>query len=94
MRTIPFPEARAHLADALRGLEVAQEPLMISRRGQAAGVLMSWSQYRQLVGSSSGFSARLAEWRKKHVTEEEQGDQQGDPFDQLRQPDVGREFSW
>ncbi|WP_354681805.1 type II toxin-antitoxin system Phd/YefM family antitoxin [Cupriavidus necator] len=90
MQTIPFSEARAHLADALRGVEVSQEPLMISRRGQAAGVLMSWSQYRQLVGSSSGFSARLAEWRKSYAAEEDEGD----PFEQLRQPDGGREFSW
>jgi hypothetical protein len=63
---------------------------MISRRGQVAGVLMSWSQYRQLVGGSSGFSARLAEWRKSYVVEENQGD----PFEQLRQPDAGRGFSW
>ncbi|WP_454739710.1 type II toxin-antitoxin system Phd/YefM family antitoxin [Cupriavidus necator] len=89
MQSIPFSEARAHLADALRGVEVAQEPLMISRRGQAAGVLMSWSQYRQLVGSSSGFSARLTEWRQRYVTEDE-----SDAFAQLRQPDGGREFSW
>ncbi|MCY1204520.1 Antitoxin type II toxin-antitoxin system, type II toxin-antitoxin system [compost metagenome] len=90
MQTIPFSEARAHLADALRGVEVAQEPLMISRRGHAAGVLMSWSQYRQLVGTSSGFSARLAEWRQQHVA----GEDESDPFAQLRQPDGGREFSW
>lgn len=91
MQTIPFSEARAHLAEALRGVEVAQEPLMISRRGQAAGVLMSWSYYRQLIGSSSGFSARLAEWRKECGGGE---DDEGNPFEQLRQSDGGREFSW
>ncbi|MFC4523585.1 type II toxin-antitoxin system Phd/YefM family antitoxin [Cupriavidus pinatubonensis] len=90
MQAIPFSEARAHLAEALRGVEVAQEPLVISRRGQAAGVLMSWSQYRQLVGASSGFAARLAEWRQDFVGTEDEAD----PFEGVRQPDTGRPFSW
>ncbi|WP_459570365.1 type II toxin-antitoxin system Phd/YefM family antitoxin [Cupriavidus sp. 8B] len=90
MQTIPFSEARAHLADALRDVEREQEPLLISRRGQAAAVLMSWAQYRQLAGSSYGFLARLMEWRKEHVQlEDEVG-----PFDDLRQAGGGRDFTW
>ncbi|MGN5476682.1 type II toxin-antitoxin system Phd/YefM family antitoxin [Cupriavidus basilensis] len=82
MRTNSFSEEEAIFAETLRRVEMAQEPLMITKRGQAVGVLMSWSQYRQLVESpSTGFSACLAEWRKRYV---EAGEDE-DPFAQSRQ---------
>lgn len=90
MQTIPFSEVRAHLADALRELEIKQTPVVISRRGKAAGVLISPAQYQQLVGSPQGFASRLAQWRMDYapaVTD-------ADPFTQLREPSAGREFSW
>jgi prevent-host-death family protein len=94
MQTIPFSEARAHLAEALRKMELAQEPVLISRRGQAAGVLMPVAQYRRLSGSSlgaaPGFSARLAQWRSAHAEElAAEG-----AFQAERDPTPGREFSW
>ncbi|MGT2455017.1 type II toxin-antitoxin system Phd/YefM family antitoxin [Cupriavidus basilensis] len=90
MQTIPFSEARAHLADVLRDAESGQEPLLISRRGQPAAVLMSWSQYRLLVGSSPGFFGRLSEWRSEHV----QAEDEADPFEHVRQSGDGRDFTW
>jgi len=90
MQTMPFSQARAHLAEALRGVELAQEPLLISRRGQAAGVLMSLAHYQQLAGSSAGFSARLADWRAQYS----QALDESNAFTSPRDLSEGRDFSW
>lgn len=90
MQAIPFTEARAHLADVLHRVEETREPLLISRRGQGAAVLMSLAQYQQLTGSPADFLERLAHWRADNelFTEEE------DPFANLRSQEEGRSFSW
>ena len=90
MQTIPFSEARAHLADTLRELETKQMPLLISRRGKAAGVLMSPTQYQQLVGTPKGLASRLAQWRTDYV----QPAVEHDPFVSVRESTDGRDFSW
>ena len=48
MQTIPFNELRAHLAQVLDAVEAGQEPVVISRRGKAAAVLVSCAQYERL----------------------------------------------
>ena len=83
-------EARAHLADTLRELETKQMPLLISRRGKAAGVLMSPTQYQQLVGTPKGFASRLAQWRTDYA----QPAVEHDPFVSVRESTDGRDFSW
>ena len=90
MQTMPFSQARAHLAEALRGVELTQEPLLISRRGQAAGVLMSLANYQQLAGSSAGFSARLADWRTQYSQTLDESNDLTSPRDLSE----GRDFSW
>ena len=93
MQTIPFSEARAQLADVLRGVESGDEPLMISRRGQASGVLMSVAHYQQLSGEAQGFLDRLQVWRANWL---DAADVSGkdDPFADIRQKDAGRDFAW
>ncbi len=93
MQALPFSEARAQLVEALRSVEAGNEPVLISRRGQAAGVLMSLAQYRQLGGGDSGFVARLQRWRDEHLAEAGDADER-DPFEGLRQTESGRDFSW
>jgi len=93
MQTIPFSEARAQLADVLRGVESGDEPLMISRRGQASGVLMSVAQYQQLSGESQGFADRLQAWRSNWL-EAAMATDDTDPFAEIRQTDAGRDFRW
>lgn len=90
MQTIPFSEARAHLADTLHQLEIQQSPLLISRRGKAAAVLISPAQYNQLIGAESGFIARLTQWRKNYSDDLPEAD----PFTELRDAVEGRDFSW
>lgn len=67
MHTIPFSEARAHLAETLSSLDRGGEPVVISRRGEAAAVLMSVAQYQRLVARGDGPAARLQAWRGDHA---------------------------
>lgn len=64
MNSITYSEVRAHLADTLKQLEVREEPIFISRRGEPAGVLMSIAQYRRLQGEPVDFYTAYLAWRK------------------------------
>lgn len=92
MHTLPLTDVRAHLADTLRDAEARREPVVISRRGQAAGVLMSWDHYRQLAAAHGGFAARLQRWRDEHAAD--MHDEADDPFANLRDASPGRDFEW
>jgi prevent-host-death family protein len=93
MQTLPFSEARAQLADALRRVESGHEPLLISRRGQGAGVLMSLDQYQGLSDKASGFAERLERWRAADLQTADSASTD-DPFQGTRQKDSGRDFAW
>lgn len=93
MQILPFSEARAQLAQALRSVEAGNEPFSISRRGQVAGVLMSFEQYQRLSGEATGFAGKLQAWRSQYLASG-QVEQHEDPFADVRQQDAAREFSW
>ncbi|OIQ71143.1 antitoxin YefM [mine drainage metagenome] len=93
MQTLPFSEARAQLANALRSVEAGNAPFSISRRGQVAGVLMSFEQYQRMSGTATGFAERLKHWRCEQLPVLA-GIAEDDPFAQVRQTDNEREFSW
>lgn len=93
MQTLPFSKARAQLAQALRSVEAGNEPFSISRRGQVAGVLMSFEQYQRMGGVATGFAEKLKLWRAEPLNLLS-GTAEGDPFADVRQEDGGREFSW
>jgi prevent-host-death family protein len=90
MQMLSLTYVRANHADTQREAETAQEPVVISRRGQPAGVLMSWSQYRRLAAEHGGFAARLQRWRAEHVGTED-GE---DPFAGVRDANPGRGVDW
>lgn len=97
MQTIPFSEARAHLAHALRCVEAGdQDAVFISRRGHAAGVLISVAHYQQLTGKPLGFVNCLHHWRNDCMTNllPTKGAVDDDPFANLRQTDTLRDFAW
>ena len=93
--TIPFTDLRARLAETLRALEQASEPVFISRRGEPAAVLMSGAQYRRLTGQAQGPLARLAAWRARHAA---QGDGEvaddADVWAEVRDRSPGRAVTW
>ena len=66
MQTIPFNELRSQLARTLREIEANQESVVISRRGKAAAVLMSYAQYEQLGKPPFDLAAAIDDWRARH----------------------------
>lgn len=92
MQFIPFSEARAQLANVLREVEAGDAPMVISRRGQASGVLMSYAQYQHLSGENIGFADRLLSWRAKYLVAGVSDE--ADPFDGVRQSEDVRDFTW
>ncbi|PJC17885.1 MAG: hypothetical protein CO065_09360 [Comamonadaceae bacterium CG_4_9_14_0_8_um_filter_57_21] len=93
MQTLPFSQARAQLANALRSVEAGNAPFSISRRGQVAGVLMSFEQYQRMSGAANGFAEKLKHWRCEQLPALD-GTPEDDPFAQVRQTDDERNFSW
>lgn len=92
MQSIPFTEVRARLAETLRDAEAGASPVVISRHGQPAGVLMSWSRYRELVlPGANGFVDSLNRWRADCLLP---GNDADDPFAGLRDGDAGRPVDW
>lgn len=88
MQTIPFNELRAHLAQTLREVEAARDPVVISRRGKAAAVLMSWEQYRRLTDPPFDLGAALDAWRAAHAPQAGEPDEPGDdPWAGVRDAD-------
>ncbi|WP_256734982.1 type II toxin-antitoxin system Phd/YefM family antitoxin [Variovorax sp. dw_954] len=96
MQQIPFSQARANLADTLRGVEDGNEPAMISRRGAPAAVLMSVAQFRRLSASAQGFASKLDEWRHHYLdaSDTDEASAWPDLWADVRDPAVGRDFKW
>ena len=94
MHTIPFSEARAHLAEALSTLDQGGEPVLISRRGQAAAVLMSVAHYQRLVAHGDGAAARLRYWRAEHADVLAEGPDAPDPWADVRDRQPTRAVDW
>ena len=92
MQTIPFTELRDHLAETMRTVETTQEPLILSRRGKAKAVLMSYAQYQQLTAAPFDLGAAIAEWRAEFGPRPE--DAQDDPYARVRDPSPERPFEW
>lgn len=92
MDSIPYSEIRAHLAETLKKLEVREEPIVISRRGEPAGVLMSVAQYQRLQSKADGPLARWLAWRERHADYLASAEAEEDPFANIRDPspDGGR----
>jgi prevent-host-death family protein len=93
MHSIPFSEARAHLAETLHQLESGNEPVLISRRGQATGVLMSVQQFKQLSAPAACFTSRLTQWRTEHSSAITDG-KDDNPFENTRDTGRDRETAW
>lgn len=97
MDSIPYSEVRAHLAETLKKLEVREEPVYISRRGEPAGVLMSVAQYQRLKGGHTDFYSSLMAWRERYGTELAEEERNGtyvDPFADVRDRRPPRPVTW
>ena len=94
MDSIPYSAVRAHLAETLKQLEVREEPVYISRRGQPAGVLMSVAQFERLQNRSEGPVARWLAWRAKYAKDLEDWTDETDPWADVRDRTPPRTVTW
>ncbi len=92
MDSIPYSEVRANLAETLKRLEVRDEPIYISRRGEPAGVLMSVARYERLAGAAGNdFWKALCTWREQNADWLASPEAEEDPFANVRdRSDFGR----
>lgn len=94
MDSIPYSEVRANLAETLKRLEVREEPVYISRRGQPAGVLMSVAQYERLKYQSDSPVARWLAWRAQYAKEWADETEEADPWADVRDRTPPRPVTW
>ena len=88
MDSIPYSEMRAHLAETIKRLEVRDEAVYISRRGQPAAVLMSVAEYRRLTGGENSVGRALSAWRARQADYLASPEAEEDPFANLRDRSV------
>jgi prevent-host-death family protein len=94
MDSIPYSEIRAHLAETLKQLEVREEPVYISRRGEPAAVLMSVTQYKRLLQQADDPAGRLAAWRAEYAQDEDAWKDEPDPWADVRDRSPPRPVTW
>ena len=94
MDSIPYSHMRAHLAETLDRLEVREEPVFISRRGEPAAVLMSVTQYARLLDQADGPAARLAAWRARTTRDLQAAQDEPDPWADVRERTPPRPAPW
>lgn len=90
MTSIPFTQARAHLADLIDQSKQG-EKVFISQRGQTTAVLMSIPEYQKLNGEHLTVADKLKVWREQFSHELIVAT---DDFNPERDQDQGRNFSW
>ena len=90
MTSIPFTQARAHLADLIDQSKQG-EKVFISQRGQTTAVLLSIPEYNKLSGNDLSISTKLKNWREQFHHELAEST---DDFDVERSQDQARDFSW
>lgn len=90
MTSIPFTQARAHLADLIDQSKQGKK-VFISQRGQTTAVLMSIPEYQKLVGKPSDIAESLSTWREKFKDELSDADED---FIVKHDQSKGRDFSW
>ena len=90
MTSIPFTQARAHLADLIDQSNQGKK-VFISQRGQTTAVLMSVPEYQKLTGQPLDIAESLNAWREKFKDELNDSDED---FIVERDQSEGRDFSW
>lgn len=90
MTSIPFTQARAHLADLIDQSKQG-EKVFISQRGQTTAVLISIPEYQKLTGDHLSLADKLNAWRAQNLSTLSESD---DDFNPERSQDQARDFSW
>jgi len=92
MKTSTIAEAKNNLSQLIHQLEV-DEPIHLTRYGKPVAVMMSESQYKQLISPVKSLNSAILNWRSQldELSNIALGDKE---LKVMRKDSSGREFSW
>ncbi len=92
MKTSTIAEAKNNLSHLIHQLE-AEEPIHLTRYGKPVAVMLSETQYKQLISPVKSLNSAILNWRNQ--LDEPSGIALSDKeLKTIRKESFGREFSW
>jgi prevent-host-death family protein len=88
----PIVEAKDQLPRLIREAE-AGNPVMVTRHGKPAAVLLSAVRYEQLTAHQKDFLGAVQEFKAQYRVAEDLGDVFGDVFGDVRDASIGRDVN-
>ena len=92
MKTSTIAEAKNNLSHLIHQLEV-EEPIHLTRYGKPVAVMMSETQYKQLISPVKSLNAAILNWRSL-LDESLDIGLSDKELKTIRKGSSGREFSW
>jgi len=92
MKTNTIAEAKNNLSHLIHQLEV-EEPIHLTRYGKPVAVMMSETQYKQLISPVKSLNSAILNWRNQ-LDEPSDIALSDKELKTIRKESSGREFSW
>ena len=92
MKTSTIAEAKNNLSHLIHQLEV-EEPIHLTRYGKPVAVMMSETQYKQLISPVKSLNSAILNWRSQLDESLDIGLSHKE-LKTIRKESSGREFSW
>ncbi len=92
MKTSTIAEAKNNLSHLIHQLEV-EEPIHLTRYGKPVAVMMSETQYNQLISPVKSLNSAILNWRNQ-LDESSDIALSDKELKSIRKESLGREFSW
>lgn len=92
MKTSTIAEAKNNLSHLIHQLEL-EEPIHLTHYGKPVAVMMSESQYQELVSPTKSLNSAILNWRLELEEDLDVGLTEGE-LNAIRKEPAGREFSW
>ena len=92
MKTSTIAEAKNNLSHLIHQLEV-EEPIHLTRYGKPVAVMMSETQYKQLISPVKSLNSAILNWRNQ-LDEPSDIVLSDEELKTIRKESLGREFSW
>ena len=92
MKTCTIAEAKNNLSHLIHQLEL-EEPIHLTRYGKPVAVMMSESQYQELVSPTKSLNSAILNWRSQLEEGLDVGLTENE-LNAIRKEPAGREFSW
>ncbi len=92
MKTSTIAEAKNNLSHLIHQLE-GEEPIHLTRYGKPVAVMMSETQYKQLISPVKSLNSAILNWRNQ-LDEPSDIVLSDEELKTIRKESLGREFSW